>query len=255
MHEFLDLLDADGDGRSDILTYGGYLHLSSSGKDVRTRPFDGSDADRHFLGYWSSPFVLGPLNDSAGHYDMFALSGGAGDAKMLAFSGGEGGPDFAYDATYSTGTDGLGSGHHLSVYMPAGDIDGNGWRDHIAGNQDFAEDLGIAIVIGGGPYIPRDSMPASAIRDIAADGRDAAISVWPIPAADVLHIAWRGNLHRTPVRFIVHDLLGRIVARGDATPSRGEVLWDCTAQPPGLYLLSIHDGHGGLITTISVPIH
>lgn len=254
VNRFLDLLDADGDRRADLLWYGAFLHLSSSGKDARTRSFDGNDVERHFVGRGSSTFVLGPLNDSANRYDMFGVPSSLGDNVDLIFSGAHGGPDHFYDATYSTAADGLGGGFAMRVSMPAGDIDGNGWRDFIAGNERFDFDRGIAVVIGGGPHIPRDSMPASLIRDLPSEGHRAAISVWPNPATEAVHIAWRGDLGRTPERFDVHDALGRLVARGDADHRRGEVQWHCAGRPAGVYLLTIFDARGEVIAVTAVSV-
>ena len=98
----------------------------------------------------------------------------------------------------------------------------------------------------------RDSMPASAIRDIALEGHRAALTVWPLPAHDVVHIAWRGDLRRMPARYRVHDLLGRPVATGEVAPMRGELVWDCSALPPGAYLVALLDAHGATIATVRI---
>jgi hypothetical protein len=240
VNRFLDVLDSDGDGRSDLLWLGPYIHLSTSGKVARTRSFDGIDADRRFLGSGGSTFVIGPLNDSADRYEMFGVSSGRTDGVDYDFSGGISGPDAVYDA-WNSGS--------MKNYAPLGDVDGNGWRDLLCGNPDGS---GAAVVFGGGPYIPRDSMPLSAIRDIAIDGRRAAISIWPNPATDVVHIAWRGDLGRTPERFVVHDALGRLVASGAADHHRGEVVWRCGGRPTGAYLLTIFDRSGTIIATSAV---
>ena len=236
---YLRLLDADGDSRADFLWRLAYMHLSSAAKDPRTRGFDQLDADRHFVGRGTRTLVLGPLNDSADRYDMFGLNSALGDGVELVFSGGHSGPDALYDATYRT---------TMRMRTPAGDIDGNGWRDFLGGNEQSG-DGGLAIIYGGGPYIPRDSMPASAIRDITIDGRQAAVTVWPNPASEVVHIAWRGDLARTPATFTVHNALGRLVARGNAEGARGEVVWRCAERPAGVYCLSIYDRAAALMTT------
>jgi hypothetical protein len=248
--QWLSLLDADGDRRADFLWYDGYMHLSSSGKNPRTRAYDRLDADRHFVGRGSLTAVFGPLNDSANRYDMFGLNSAMADGAELIFSGGLGGPNARYDAWYTCAADGLPSGDPFRVRMPAGDVDDNGWRDYITGSDQFGGKAGIALVLGGGAYIPRDSMPASAIRDIAIDGHHDAITIWPNPADDIVHIAMRGDLSRTPVRFTVHDLLGRLVARGEAAAMRGEVDWNCVDHPAGIYMLSIYDASGLVIHTV-----
>jgi hypothetical protein len=238
VNRFLNVLDADGDGHSDLLWMGGFLHLSSSGKDPRSRTFDGNDADRHFTGRGGSTFVLGPLNDSADRYDMFGLNSALGDGLDLIFSGGHNGPDALYDATYP---------FVRQVSTPVGDVDGNGWNDFLAGDETAGD--GLAVILGGGPYIPRDSMPASAIRDIALDGHNDAITIWPNPATDVVHIAWRGDLSRTPARFEVHDVLGRFVASGDSKSGRGEVVWRCAGHATGDYHLTLFDVAENLVAS------
>jgi hypothetical protein len=247
----VSLLDCDGDTQSDFLWDDASLHLSSSGKDPRTRDYSSADVDRRFLGKGTKTVAVGPLNDSAGRYDMFSLNSGSLDRIELFFSGGHGGPDARYDAYYQASVDGLPYGDPLLDRMPAGDVDGNGWRDHIAGNDDYAGGS-IALILGGGPHIPRDSMPASAIRDLTVDGRRAAITIWPNPTSDIVHVAWRGDLRRTPSSFAVHDMLGQLVAQGDADPMRGEVLWRCEDRAAGTYLISVHDASGAIIATAPI---
>lgn len=241
---WIHLFDGDGDGLSDFVSRGGppvvMVHLSARGKNARTRSFGAADADRQYLGGVNNTFVEGPLNDSADRYEMFGVTSGRTDGLDYAFSGGATGPDAVYDA-WNSGS--------MKNYAPLGDVDGNGWRDLLCGNPDGS---GAAVVFGGGPYIPRDSMPLSAIRDIAIDGRRAAISVWPNPATDVVHIAWRGDLGRTPERFVVHDALGRLVASGAADHHRGEVVWRCGGRPTGAYLLTIFDRSGAIIATSAI---
>ncbi|MEO7994047.1 MAG: hypothetical protein ABI743_06580, partial [bacterium] len=77
-----------------------------------------------------------------------------------------------------------------------------------------------------------------------------AISLWPMPARDELHIAWRGDLSKMPSRFVIHDLLGREIASGSVESWRGEALWHCAATPPGVYVLSIIDASGTLLHSI-----
>jgi hypothetical protein len=251
---WIHLLDADGDGRADFLSDGMpmqvMLHLSSRGKDPRTRAFDGRDADRTFVGRGNNTFVAGPLNDSAHHYDMFAVNSALGDGDWLFFSGSAAGSDVHYEAHYRGASDGL-PGDPLGYGFPAGDIDANGWNDLLAGQPDFGGG-GIALILGGGPHIPRDSMPASAIRDLTLEGHRDAITVWPNPANSVVHIAWRGDLSRTPARFTVHDALGQLVALGEAPGRDGEALWSCSDRPTGIYLLSIFDRDGRPIVVVPI---
>jgi hypothetical protein len=240
-------MDADGDGQADIISDGGALrvaiHLSSSLKDARSRTFDETDADRTFVGRGNNTFVLGPINDGARHYDMFGVNSAMTDRMELVFSGGYRGPDARYDALFPWDLDIVGES--------AGDIDGNGWSDYLCGNENYGSG-GIATVLGGGAYIPRDSMPASSIRDIALDGHRAALTVWPQPAHDAVHIAWRGDLQRMPERYVVHDLLGRRVATGELAPQHGELVWNPTTSPPGAYVVALLDSHGATIATVRV---
>jgi hypothetical protein len=78
-------------------------------------------------------------------------------------------------------------------------------------------------------------------------GRSDAISTWPNPLNDQLHIAWRGDLPRMPEHFQVHDLPGRLIAEGHVDAWRGEALWNCAGLPQGSYLLSIFDRNGALL--------
>jgi len=109
---------------------------------------------------------------------------------------------------------------------------------------------GIAGILGGGPQIPRD--PTMGVRAIAGEGHEQAVALWPNPMREELHIAWRGDLRRMPSRFVVYDMLGREVARGDVEPGRGAALWRCGDLPGGVYLLSIHDSSGVPIATARV---
>jgi hypothetical protein len=254
---WIHLLDADGDGRSDFLSDGPpmqvMLHLSSSEKNPRTRAFDTRDADRTFVGRGNTTFPAGPVNDSADRYDMFGINSALGDGDWLFFSGGAGGPDAKYEAHYRAASDGL-SGEPIGYRVPAGDVDGNGWRDLLCGRPSYPGG-GISIVLGGGPHIPRDSMPASAIRDLPVGRNGDAITVWPNPARDIVHVAWRGDLDTTPARFEVHDALGRLVAAGATEGELGEVEWVCADRRPGAYLLSIFDRDGGRIAVVPIVKH
>jgi hypothetical protein len=95
---------------------------------------------------------------------------------------------------------------------------------------------GSAAIYAGGPDIPRD--PSLDVQTLAVETRSNAISMWPNPAATELHIAWRGDLKRTPRGYrILRSCLGIF---GDAfvstnqmrlsSPRRREPL-ACEAQP------------------------
>jgi hypothetical protein len=47
----------------------------------------------------------------------------------------------------------------------------------------------------------------------------------------------------------VHDALGRLVARGEVEPWRGEALWRCEGVPVGAYFLTVYDADGAVVAT------
>ncbi|MBS1911782.1 MAG: T9SS type A sorting domain-containing protein [Bacteroidetes bacterium] len=243
-------LDCDGDGVLDIAAPDTpnnttYLYLSGGGKSIHTRALTMNDADRRlYRENYSAPVRFGYLSDSAKRYEMLGIAGAEGTlSTMLLLNGGTNGPDRMYDAYYQ--------GQVFSLSYPMGDVTGDGWNDMIegyAGAGGFNQ--GTAVVWAGGPYIPHDS--TSGVNDIAVAGVRDAISVWPNPARDELHIAWRGDLHRMPARFTAHDMLGREVAEGRVESWRGEALWNCSARPAGVYILSIYSDDNSLLATARV---
>ncbi|MBS1911780.1 MAG: T9SS type A sorting domain-containing protein [Bacteroidetes bacterium] len=257
----INLLDCDGDGVSDLLLGspgGPRLYRSRAGKNIRTRSLLNSDADHQFQantfrinGYGSTRAI----NDNAAKYDMTLLYGPSPSGQgsiMLTFSGGENGPDNTYESYYSAEFDGLIEGNVFQFDGPAGDCDGDGWNDLLVACPSwYGFDQGIAIVLAGGPYIPRDSS-TSGVDDVAIAGVRNALSIWPTPAGDELHIAWRGDLHRVPSRFAVFDILGNRIAEGNVDSWRGEAVWNCSDVPPGVYILSVHDSHGILLATTRI---
>jgi hypothetical protein len=57
-----------------------------------------------------------------------------------------------------------------------------------------------------------------------------------------------------PARFEVRDVLGRLIAEGSAESWRGAVVWNCAAEPSGLYLLAVFDRTGDPIATATVRV-
>ncbi|MEP7220983.1 MAG: T9SS type A sorting domain-containing protein, partial [Bacteroidota bacterium] len=168
-----------------------------------------------------------------------------------ALGGGPNGPDASYDAYYGGAYDGPVSGDNaVGDITRLGDINGDGWSDFLTYNYQYKFNGGIAIVVGGGPDIPRD--PSLGVEAIAGEGHASAISIWPMPARDELHIAWRSDLTKMPSRFVVYDLLGREVANGSVESWRGEALWNCSTVSPGVYVLSIMDASGNLLHSVQV---
>jgi hypothetical protein len=258
------LADADGDGVPDVL-HGRYLFLSSKGQDARSRTYDSAGAEVVFLGgRVFTARAVGHLNDSLRRFSMTGLtvpSGlGYGDETVLGFSGTPSGPDQQYEATYSTGADGLTQGDIFGRVAPGGsigDVDGDGWDDALFGSWQYPFEEGrdgAAVVLAGGPYIPRDSLPPSAIRDLSLEQKWNAVSVWPLPASDHVNIAWRGDLMRAPRRFEVHDAAGRRVAGGEVPAGTRAALWRCAGAAAGVYLLSLYDRNHSFLTSTRILI-
>lgn len=240
-------LDCDGDGVLDLAIdqrhnpdRGTYLFRSGNGKNTRTRSYDRNDADT-----WFPDIMLhergGYINDSSRRYEMLQirrLEGQTAYPGPMFFAGGDDGPDIAYDATSPLGG------------APIFDVNGDGWDDLLARNPNVNIRAGIAAIYAGGPYIP--SPKVSGVEVIAGEGHQQAITVWPNPLRDDLHIAWRGDLRRTPRSFRVHDLLGRDVAHGDVPAGTKAALWRSGDLPSGTYLLSVYAHDGGIITTTPI---
>jgi hypothetical protein len=231
-----------------------YLFRSHvSGKSARTRPFTLDDADQSFYRTQARvPLNLGYLNDAAHRYQMPGIAGvsPSGQSSMLmGFASGPQGPDQSYEAFYAADLDGVIEGNVLAMVRPISDCNGDGWDDLLTSNFSWpGQNWGIALVLAGGPEIPRD--PSSGVRQISLEEKSDAISVWPNPARDELNIAWRGDLKKMPRRFTVHDMSGREIARGEVESWRGEALWHCAGVASGAYVLTVHDEHGSLITSV-----
>lgn len=122
----------------------------------------------------------------------------------------------------------------------------------MTGNSLDDYERGFCQIYAGGPYIPRD--PSAGTRWIADADRPKAIAVWPNPARQQVHIAWRGDLRRMPRAFEIYDLSGRLRARGETASWRGEVLWDCADAPSGLYMIRILDFQGAPMAETSLLV-
>ncbi len=246
----LTALDCDGDsiidlaferGRGQPSHQGVYL-FRSAGRVAfaRTRTFEMNNADFWVPGY-TAHRSGGFLNDRSRQFEMLAIfrSGfNPGDpSTMYLLSGGTSGPDSLYDA-YTTST-------AINLTIPMMDVDGDGWSDLLVSN--FAPNFngGIAAIFAGGPYIPGPKV--SAVEAVAGEGHVQALTVWPNPVREELHIAWRGDLSRMPALMEVHDLRGREVARGAVEPWRGAALWRPGALPAGVYVLTVRDAAGNVI--------
>ena len=234
-------LDCTGDSVLDIAmarTARVDLYRSNAGKDIHSRSFDSSDADNVYL--WSgyiAPYRFGYLNDKGRRYEMLDIYAG-GD---LGLSGSPDGPDARYETRNSD---------IWVVSAPVGDVTGDGWEDLLSSQWNYGFHTGIANLFAGGPYIPRD--PASGVRTVSTPDHPQAFHVWPNPVRDALHIAWRGDLRQMPHRYAVHDILGRHLYEATVESWRGELVWDCSTQPSGSYLVSLVAADGSQIATISV---
>jgi hypothetical protein len=255
-------VDCDGDGVMDLIfpAHDGAIRIYRSraaGKNALDRSFSNGDADRTFDPGSAWPKPVGYLNDRNQRYGMFGLEGGDGKGHgiLAIFGGGPNGPDAAYEAYYGASFDGLDDGLMYNFVTPLSDVNGDGWDDLMIGDWHYYDEIlhpGIAFILAGGSYIPRDI--SLGVRDLVAENKRDAISIWPVPAREELHIAWRGDLPRMPERFAVHDLLGRLVAEGSAEAWRGTVVWKCASDPPGLYLLTVFDHEGDPIATATVRV-
>ena len=246
-------LDCDGDRIADLAIehsigtpslQGVYLYRSGTGKNARTRSYRVDDADVWFPAYAS--YVRGGfINDSARRYEMLGLRQYGTSPHTLFFSGGTDGPDLRYEASMSRA---------YVKTIPVRDVDGDGWDDLLC--ADFHEgglNAGAAVLYAGGPYIPAPKV--SGVEAIAGDGHDRAITLWPNPVHEELHIAWRGDLRRMPRSFIVHDLTGCEVARGEVPAGTSTAIWHCADASTGIYLVSIYDAQRACIGTMSIIKH
>lgn len=197
-----------------------YLYTSSPGRTLDKRVLTGSNADA----VWAVPDFaivvgLGPLNDTTGRWQMFALRG-------EVFSGGTPVPDAHYDAT---------SGALGNRAFPLGDATGDGWPDVLSVSR---SEQGYAALLAGGPEIPRDA--SAGVEWLAVTGvQERAVAVWPNPARDVVHIAWRGDLGVRQWQMEVRSMNGEVVARGEVAASAGAAEWRCSGVPTGSYVLML----------------
>ncbi|MBC8145528.1 MAG: VCBS repeat-containing protein [bacterium] len=240
--------DVDDDGIVDIMR-GDALYLSGRGKNARQRSFTPEDADVRFLGGGGESVMLGPLNDRYGKVSMIGRL--YGDVELRAFSGRKGGPDVAYDAHYAPELHAIWAGNP----SPLGDVNGDGWHDVLFSTGGYPEggwDYGIAMILSGGAYIPRDSLALSAIRDVNVNGLRSAFTIWPLPASNEINIAWRGDLPSVPRIFTVHDALGHETARGSIPDFTSRFTWASRDWPAGIYIISLLDQSHRLLLSQSV---
>lgn len=247
--------DFDGDGLLDIAfsatdASDGRVRLYRSGAKgplpFRSLAVDSSDATYSHEGSELRVFVAGYAGDSAHRYASLGIWDYAPNRKeprdIWFFAGGPNGPDRFYDAAWP--------GIIFNTAYPLGDVTGDGWDD-MAVIEPLAIPITKCSVYAGGPYIP-DDVTAVGLREVGAEGKSDAVSAWPNPVRDVLHIAWRGDLPRTPSRIVVHDLLGRTVEAGAVDRRTGQIVWHCDGVPPGVYVVGLYGLDGRHIASMRV---
>jgi hypothetical protein len=232
----------------------GYIFLGSHVPGVRQRSFTHEDADVALVGDGTTVSILGYLNDASRKYPMI----GKRDITLHAFSSGPNGPDKAYDAYYwGTLDPGLIENAWCRVSDAVGDVNGDGWDDVLFGDAEYPDRVfedGVALILTGGAYIPRDSLPPSAIDDIGGSAETARYTLWPIPASSTLHVAWRGDLPAMPRRYAVHDLLGRVVASGTIAFGASELTCDVSQRAAGACFLVLFDASGSVLVSRRIAV-
>lgn len=254
----IGLADVDADLVTDLFLPGpdGKIYLWRMGiptKDPQTRSLRLDDAEVSWVsnGYLS-PSRPGSLNDSTTSRQMIGFVGPSplGGAMLVALSTNQQPINPTYEAFYGGAYDGLGPYNVFSNNDgPAGDVNGDGWCDYLTAQPKWpASDAGIAMILAGGPYIPRDDATTS-VHDLPAEGKRDALAVWPNPVSEVLNIAWRGDLQRMPRRFVIHRINGERVAGGVVEPSVGAAIWHYETVASGSYLLTAYDAKNQVIAT------
>ncbi|MEP7217686.1 MAG: VCBS repeat-containing protein, partial [Bacteroidota bacterium] len=196
----MDILDCDGDGAKDIVVgsrAGVALYRSGQGKSTRTRSFAEPDVDALFVIPGMTQFrSLGPCNDSTRRYEMLGI---VAHDNIFGFSGGPHGPSLSPQAFYN--------GYRtITEIIPLGDANGDSWTDFFAlGDRKGATIFHPTLVLfGGGSYTAIESIGLGVDRIDIAEGHDV-VTTWPVPATDILHVAWDGPLRRRPERFSISD--------------------------------------------------
>ena len=96
-------------------------------------------------------------------------------------------------------------------------------------------------------YLDDALTTAGCITAIGEAPTASALSVWPVPADDVLHFNGR-----TPGILEIFDAQGRLVSSSIELRNSGELA--VGHLPPGLYLVLLRDRSGALIAQRRVPI-
>ncbi len=204
----LELADVNGDGRSDIVGTGTgeiFVHLQDAAGIFQ--PVQASET--HLAGV-TLPFRLADM-DRDGHLDGLLSKSG-----VLEVSQGDGAGDFTPIEH-----------HAMGAAFAAGDIDGDGAPDVLAGNEIFINktggpwcDLGFAL---GGTH-----------------GEPRLESTGTLDGGDFVELRLRNALENTPA-FLFFG-----IERLDYTPFFGGTLVPNGVTPPGGFAIVFTDGNGEL---------
>jgi hypothetical protein len=91
--------------------------------------------------------------------------------------------------------------------------------------------------------------------DIPTDVADAdcncvrSLSLWPMPARDILHLSHLTGYANSLSGLTVYDVNGRVVITKDIT---GEAELDVSALPPGFYMLKVRNGNEFVVKKLLV---
>ncbi len=208
------------------------IWLSRDKESVLTRAYTLSNAE---LKYPDAVRTrgFGFLADSLRRYEMLALDGRGPDTYGLV--GGYHGPNGTYDATFG------GSSGPAFGGIDVGDVDGNGWRDRLSASPTYGgPNVGGAVIIAGGPYIPVDD-PTVSVESTPVAGEARGLSLWPNPVVDNLHIAWRGDLPQMPHLMRIYNALGELVEERGLPTWEGTTTWSAAGHPAGAYTIVLFD--------------
>ena len=233
--------DFDGDQIPEIVrrirfgdSLGTYVWLSRGNESARTREFTAETADRFYPGAVRNR-GFGFVADSLQRYEMMGLHANGRD--IYGLGGGYYGPNDTYDVVFG-GSDGPAFGG-----VDAGDINGDGWRDRLIASETYGgPNVGIAVIVAGGPYIPSDDATVS-VHPSPVAGEPAAYHLWPNPVVDQLHLVWRGDLPQMPSRMVMHDAGGRLLLDRGLPTWEGTVTLSMGEHPSGSYLITLFDAN------------
>jgi len=153
--------DIDGDGFPDIAigAPGWYTHSPCCEANGRVTVYRGSAMGLAPTPYWSrfgtpdswdsyGGGVAGADVDGDGFSDLIFSGGGVGTQRLFAHHGSPDGPANTEDWSWDVPPDSYGT---TPVVASAGDVNGDGYEDIVAGSYRFGSNRGLAVVIHGSP--------------------------------------------------------------------------------------------------------